>query len=37
MARLSSASPNDEVFLENRLRDHFGFEGVPLGIVFRKK
>ncbi|MBC6991378.1 MULTISPECIES: ribosome biogenesis GTPase Der [Hymenobacter] len=24
-------------FLENRMREHFGFEGVPIGIVFRKK
>ena len=24
-------------FLENKLRDHFPFEGVPIGIVFRKK
>ncbi len=24
-------------YLENRLRDHFGFEGVPINIVFRKK
>jgi GTP-binding protein len=24
-------------FLENRLRDHFGFQGVPLSFVFRKK
>ncbi len=24
-------------FLENRLREHFGFHGVPLGIVFRRK
>ena len=24
-------------FLENRLRDHFGFQGVPIGIVFKKK
>jgi GTPase len=24
-------------FLENRLRDHFGFEGVPISLVFRKK
>ncbi|HLF15317.1 MAG TPA: ribosome biogenesis GTPase Der, partial [Bacteroidota bacterium] len=24
-------------FLENRLRDHFGFKGVPVSMVFRKK
>jgi GTPase len=24
-------------YLENRLREHFGFAGVPLGIVFNKK
>jgi GTP-binding protein len=24
-------------YLENRLREHFGFSGVPLGIVFNKK
>lgn len=24
-------------YLENRLRDHFGFEGVPINLVFRKK
>lgn len=24
-------------FLENRLREQFGFEGVPIGMVFRKK
>jgi GTP-binding protein len=24
-------------FLENRIRQHFGFEGVPINIVFRKK
>lgn len=24
-------------FLENRLRDHFGFQGVPISLVFRKK
>ncbi len=24
-------------YLDNRLRDHFGFQGVPLGIVFKKK
>ncbi|MBO9701940.1 MAG: ribosome biogenesis GTPase Der [Sporocytophaga sp.] len=24
-------------FLENKLREHFGFEGVPINIVFRKK
>ncbi|GAL87102.1 GTP-binding protein Der [Sporocytophaga myxococcoides] len=24
-------------FLENKLREHFGFEGVPVNIVFRKK
>ncbi|GAB2551942.1 ribosome biogenesis GTPase Der [Rufibacter soli] len=24
-------------FLENRLREHFGFEGVPVNLVFRKK
>ena len=26
-----------ERFLENRLREHFGFEGVPVKIIFRKK
>ncbi len=26
-----------ERFLENRLRDHFEFEGVPIKLVFRKK
>lgn len=24
-------------FLENRLREHFGFSGVPISLVFRKK
>ncbi|QNE41638.1 ribosome biogenesis GTPase Der [Hymenobacter sp. NBH84] len=24
-------------YLENRLRENFGFQGVPIGIVFRKK
>ncbi|RAU81508.1 ribosome biogenesis GTPase Der [Pontibacter arcticus] len=24
-------------YLENRLREHFGFEGVPIKLVFRKK
>jgi GTP-binding protein len=24
-------------FLDNRLREHFGFQGVPLGIVFKQK
>jgi GTPase len=24
-------------FLENKIRQHFGFEGVPISIVFRKK
>jgi GTP-binding protein len=24
-------------YLENRLRDNFGFEGVPIGVIFRKK
>ncbi|MBI5464559.1 MAG: ribosome biogenesis GTPase Der [Ignavibacteriales bacterium] len=24
-------------FLQNRLREHFGFEGVPIGVVFKKK
>jgi GTP-binding protein len=24
-------------YLENRLRENFGFEGTPIGIVFRKK
>jgi GTP-binding protein len=24
-------------FLENKLREHFGFEGVPLNVFFRKK
>ena len=24
-------------YLENRLRENFGFEGVPIGIIFRKK
>lgn len=24
-------------FLENRLRDHFGFTGVPVSLFFRKK
>lgn len=26
-----------ERFLENRMRDHFGFEGVPITLVFREK
>lgn len=26
-----------ERFLENKLREHFNFEGVPINIVFRKK
>lgn len=26
-----------ERFLENKLREHFGFEGVPLNVFFRKK
>jgi GTP-binding protein len=24
-------------FLANRLREHFGFEGVPLTLVFKRK
>ncbi|MDA3928452.1 MAG: ribosome biogenesis GTPase Der, partial [Prolixibacteraceae bacterium] len=24
-------------YLENRLREHFDFEGVPIAIVFRQK
>ncbi|HWP81245.1 MAG TPA: ribosome biogenesis GTPase Der [Bacteroidota bacterium] len=24
-------------FLSNKLREHFGFQGVPLGVVFKKK
>jgi GTP-binding protein len=24
-------------YLENRLREHFDFTGVPIGIIFRKK
>jgi GTP-binding protein len=24
-------------FLMNRLREHFGFSGVPLGVVFKEK
>jgi GTPase len=24
-------------FLENRMRAHFGFEGVPITLVFREK
>ncbi|AZQ64389.1 ribosome biogenesis GTPase Der [Flammeovirga pectinis] len=24
-------------FLENKIREHFGFEGVPMGIVFKEK
>jgi GTP-binding protein len=29
--------PSYERFLENRLRDYFDFEGVPLRLIFRKK
>jgi GTPase len=29
--------PSYERFLENKLRDHFDFEGVPLRLIFRKK
>lgn len=29
--------PSYERFLENRLRDHFDFEGVPVRLIFRKK
>ena len=24
-------------YLENRMREHFDFKGVPIGIVYRKK
>ncbi|HET9433884.1 MAG TPA: hypothetical protein VFO37_09025, partial [Chitinophagaceae bacterium] len=26
-----------ERFLENKLREHFDFEGVPVRLIFRKK
>lgn len=29
--------PSYKNFLENRLREHFDFEGVPIGLVFREK
>ncbi|MBL0741478.1 ribosome biogenesis GTPase Der [Chryseolinea lacunae] len=29
--------PSYERFLENKMREHFDFEGVPLRIIFRKK
>lgn len=29
--------PSYERFLENRLREHFQFEGVPVRLIFRKK
>lgn len=29
--------PNYRKFIENRLRDEFGFEGVPITLVFRQK
>ena len=29
--------PSYERFLENKLRDNFDFEGVPLRLIFRKK
>jgi len=29
--------PPYERYLENRLREHFDFEGVPVKLVFRKK
>ncbi len=29
--------PSYERFLENKLREHFDFEGVPLRLIFRKK
>lgn len=29
--------PNYRRFLENRIRDHFGFDGVPITMVFRQK
>lgn len=29
--------PSYERFLENRIRDHFDFEGVPVRLIFRKK
>lgn len=29
--------PSYERFLENRLREHFDFEGVPVRLIFRKK
>ncbi|HEX5169722.1 MAG TPA: ribosome biogenesis GTPase Der [Cyclobacteriaceae bacterium] len=29
--------PSYERFLENRMREHFDFEGVPIRLIFRKK
>jgi GTP-binding protein len=29
--------PSYERFLENKIRDHFDFEGVPVRLIFRKK
>lgn len=29
--------PNYRRFIENKLREHFGFEGVPITMVFRQK
>jgi len=29
--------PSYQNFLENKLREHFNFTGVPIGIFFRKK
>ena len=29
--------PNYRKFIENRLRDEFGFEGVPITLIFRQK
>lgn len=30
-------APSYERYLENRIRDHFDFEGVPVRLIFRKK
>ena len=29
--------PSYQGFLENRIREHFDFEGVPIRLIFRKK
>lgn len=29
--------PSYERYLENKMREHFGFEGVPIRLIFRKK